>query len=186
MPKGVRFVVRTVPLPWQSGQVSAVVPAAQPLPWQSGHSSTRPTLISFLQPKAASSKVSVTPTRTLSPRCGPFRRAEDAAAEAEDVAQVAEYISKAAKAAEVPESAEAAAAPPPKPALGSKAACPNWSYFLRFSGSPSTWAASLSSLNFSSHSLSPGCRSGWYCLASFLYAFLCRPPRRFCSTPRTS
>ena len=32
MPKGVRWVVLTWPLPLQSGQTSAVVPAAQPEP----------------------------------------------------------------------------------------------------------------------------------------------------------
>ena len=73
MPKGVRCVVRTLPVPRQSGQISGVVPGAQPVPWQSGHCSTFETLISFLQPKAASSKLMVTEARRLSPRFGPLR-----------------------------------------------------------------------------------------------------------------
>ena len=37
MPNGVRWVVRTWPLPPQSGQTSGVVPGAQPVPLQSVH-----------------------------------------------------------------------------------------------------------------------------------------------------
>ena len=51
--------MRTVPVPRQSGQISAVVPDSQPEPWQASHSSVRFRLISFSQPKAASSKVMV-------------------------------------------------------------------------------------------------------------------------------
>ena len=77
MPKGVRFVVRTVPLPLQSGQVSAVVPGAQPVPRAVGALLNPAHAYFLLAAKAASSKLSVTPTRTLSPRIGPFRRAEE-------------------------------------------------------------------------------------------------------------
>ena len=35
-------------------------------------------------------------------------------------------------------------------------------------------------------SLSPGCRSGWYCFASFLYAFLISSSLALLSSPRTS
>ena len=72
MPNGVRCVVRTLPVPLQSGQTSGVVPGAQPLPLQSGHCSTRPTVTSFLQPKAASSKLTLSWTRMLSPLRGAF------------------------------------------------------------------------------------------------------------------
>ena len=72
-PNGVRCVVRTLPVPLQSGQTSGVVPGAQPVPLQSGHCSTRPTLISFSQPNAASSKVMFRRTRRFSPRRGPLR-----------------------------------------------------------------------------------------------------------------
>ena len=70
MPKGVRWVVRTVPLPRQSGQVSAVVPGAQPVPLQSGQVSMRGAVTSFSQPKAASSKLMFSEARTSSPRRG--------------------------------------------------------------------------------------------------------------------
>ena len=73
MPKGVRCVVRTEPVPLQSGHCSGLVPLAAPLPPQSGQGSTRPMLISLLQPKAASSKDTVTLARMLSPFLGPPR-----------------------------------------------------------------------------------------------------------------
>ena len=138
MPKGVRFVVRTLPVPWQSGQVSAVVPGAQPVPLQSGHSSTRPTVMSFLQPKAASSKLSVTPTRTLSPRMGPFRRAPEPDPKPKMSPRSPNISPKPPKPPNPPKSPKPAP-PSPKPALGSKAAKPNWSYFFLFSGSLRTW-----------------------------------------------
>ena len=65
-----------VPEPWQSGQISAVVPGAQPLPWQTSHSSLRVRESSFSQPKAASSKRMVTEARRVSPFIGPLRREE--------------------------------------------------------------------------------------------------------------
>ena len=68
--------MRTVPLPWQSGQISAVVPGAQPLPLHTSHCSVRETVTSFSQPKAASSKEMVTPARTVSPFWGALRRLE--------------------------------------------------------------------------------------------------------------
>ena len=59
-----------MPVPRQSGQTSAVVPFSQPVPRQVSHCSTRSMLISFSQPKAASSKLMATLVRRLSPRCG--------------------------------------------------------------------------------------------------------------------
>ena len=103
-PMGVRCCTCTTPVPWQSGQISGVVPGAQPLPLQVGHCSLRSMVTSFSQPKAASVKVTDTLARMLSPRWGPLRRwsppAAEAAAEkaAEDVAQVAE-VEAAAEAA---------------------------------------------------------------------------------------
>jgi len=66
----VRCCTRTTPVPRQSGQVSAVVPGSQPEPWQAPHSSLRFRLISFSQPKAASSKLMARDRRILSPRWG--------------------------------------------------------------------------------------------------------------------
>ena len=65
MPKGVREVRSTTPLPRQSGQTSGVVPASQPVPWQVSHGSTFCTSSSLLQPKAASLKSTDTLARTL-------------------------------------------------------------------------------------------------------------------------
>ena len=72
-PMGVCRRCCTCPLPPHWVQTSGVVPASQPLPLQVGHWSTRSTVTSFSQPKAASSKDTVTPTRMLSPRWGPLR-----------------------------------------------------------------------------------------------------------------
>lgn len=63
----------TWPLPPQLEQVSGLVPGAAPLPWQVSHCSTRSRVTSFSQPKAASSKVMLSPMRRLSPRWGPLR-----------------------------------------------------------------------------------------------------------------
>lgn len=57
-PMGVCRRTWTVPVPWQSGQTSGVVPSAQPLPWQLEQGSSRSTVTAFSQPKAASSKLS--------------------------------------------------------------------------------------------------------------------------------
>ena len=65
--------IRIWPLPWQSGQTSAVVPGAQPVPWQSSQDSVRLRVISFSQPKAASSKLMETDARRVSPFMGPLR-----------------------------------------------------------------------------------------------------------------
>ena len=70
MPNGVRCVVRTEPVPLQSGQTSGVVPGWQPEPLQSGQVSTRPIVTSFSQPNAASSKLMLTLVRILSPLRG--------------------------------------------------------------------------------------------------------------------
>ena len=117
------------------GQISGVVPGAQPVPWQSGHCSTLRRYL-LLAAKAASSKLMLTEARgsLASVRFSGMNRRQ-----AEDVAQVAEYISKAAEAAE---SAEAGgAAIPPKCSGHSRrdqtGPCP------RASRSPRTWAASL-------------------------------------------
>ena len=60
--------MRTWPMPRQSGQVSAVVPAAQPEPLHSSQTAVRFRSISLVQPKAASSKLRGRLTRRLSPR----------------------------------------------------------------------------------------------------------------------
>ena len=58
-PKGVFCTTRSWPVPLQVEQVSTLLPGFAPLPWHSGHSSSRTRLISFSQPKAASSRVMV-------------------------------------------------------------------------------------------------------------------------------
>ena len=67
-PKGVRWAWVTVPVPWQSGHTSGVVPWAQPLPLQVGQDSLRSTVTDFSQPKAASVKSTEMLARMLSPR----------------------------------------------------------------------------------------------------------------------
>ncbi len=59
--------MRMTPVPRQSGQVSAVVPLAQPVPLQASQVSEREREISFSQPKAASSKETLTAARRVSP-----------------------------------------------------------------------------------------------------------------------
>ena len=66
--------VRMVPRPPQREQVSGWVPALQPLPPQVEQGSMRPKVISFSQPKAASSKVISSSTPRFCPRVGPLRR----------------------------------------------------------------------------------------------------------------
>jgi len=60
------------------------------------------------------------------------------------------------------------------------------SYSLRFSGSERTSLAAETSLNFSSASLFPGFASGWYCLASFRYAFVTSLSDASDATPSTA
>ena len=139
MPKGVRCVVRTVPVPLQSGQTSGVVPGAQPVPLQSAHFSTRPTVTSFLQPKAASSKEMFTLARRFSPRRGalgfvrvpPKPPPKPPPKKLEKMSPRSPKSPKPSKPAPPKPSKPA----PPKPALGSKAAWPYWSYFARLSSS---------------------------------------------------
>ena len=57
VPKTVRCCTRTWPVPWHSGQTSAVVPGSQPVPPQTSQLSTCWMVTSFSQPKAASSRV---------------------------------------------------------------------------------------------------------------------------------
>ena len=129
MPKGVRCVVRTVPLPLQSGQTSGVVPGAQPLPLQTSHGSTRAIVTSFLQPKAASSKLMLTVARMFSPRRGAlgFDRVPPPKPKMSP-----KMSPKSPKPPKPPKPSKPA---PPKPALGSKAAWPYWSYLARLSSS---------------------------------------------------
>jgi len=54
---------------------------------------------------------------------------------------------------------------------------------LRFSSSESTEYASEISLNRSAAASSFGFASGWYCLASFRYAFLISSALAFSATP---
>ena len=66
--------VRMVPRPPHFEHVSGLEPALQPLPPQAEQGSTRPMVISFSQPKAASSKVMESSTPRFCPRAGPPRR----------------------------------------------------------------------------------------------------------------
>ena len=132
MPKGVRWVVRTVPLPLQSGQTSGVVPGAQPLPLQSLQVSTRPTATSFLQPKAASSKLMFTVARMLSPRRGALGLLRVPPKPPKPPKMSPKISPRSPKPPKPPKP------PASKPWLGSKAAWPYWSYLARLSSSEST------------------------------------------------
>ena len=123
-----------VPLPWQSGHTSAVVPGAQPVPWQSSQVSVRLRTISFSQPKAASSKVMVTAARRVSPFMGPVRwRLEPPPnpPPKKEPKMSPRSMSPMSKPNPPPLN-------PPAPKLGSTPAWPNWSYLARFSLSDST------------------------------------------------
>ena len=61
--------------------------------------------------------------------------------------------------------------PAPNPPAPSKALWPNWSYLDFLSGSLKISYASAAFLKLASAVLSPGFLSGWYFIASFLYAF---------------
>ncbi len=152
-PTGVRCVVLTVPLPLQSGHISGVVPGAQPVPLQSGHCSMRGTVTSFLQPKAASSKLTVTEVSMLSPRLGRSDAARAPAAEAEAAEHVAEYIAQIAEAAET---AEACAARTAETGVRVKGRMTELIVLLALLWVGRTSYASLPSLKRSSQALSPG------------------------------
>ena len=62
----------TWPVPWHWSQVLGLVPGFAPEPPQVSQASSRVMLISFLQPKIASSKLMVRLYRRSSPRTGPF------------------------------------------------------------------------------------------------------------------
>ena len=126
--------MRMVPLPWQSGQTSAVVPGAQPLPLQVSQFSVRLRVISFSQPKAASSKEMVTEARRVSPFMGPlFRRLEPPPnpPPKKEPKMSPRSMSPISKPPNPPK-------PLPAPKLGSTPAWPNWSYLARFSLSERT------------------------------------------------
>ena len=119
--------MRIWPLPWQSGQISAVVPGAQPVPWHSSQGSVRVRFSSFSQPKAASSKEMVTEARRVSPFMGPVRwRLEPPPPkpppkkEPKMSPRSMSPISKPPKPPNPPPG-------PPAPKLGSTPAWPNWS-----------------------------------------------------------
>ena len=77
------------------------------------------------------------------------------------------------------------APPGPAPPCASNAACPNWSYVLRFWASESTSYASVASLNFAGASAALF-TSGWYLRASLRYAALTWSAVASRRTPSTS
>ena len=109
-----RWLTVTEPVPLQSGQISGVVPGAQPVPLQSVQVSTFATVTSFLQPKAASSKLMFTVARTLSPRRGALGLER---VEPPKPPKISLKMSP-----KPPKPPKPSKPPAPKPALGSKAA----------------------------------------------------------------
>ena len=110
----------TVPVPWQSGQTSGVVPGAQPLPWQVSQFSYRSTVTAFSQPKAASSKLMARDMRMLSPRWGALGLVRRAPPKPPKKLPKMSPRSPKSKLPSNP-------APPPAPKLGSTPAWPYWS-----------------------------------------------------------
>ena len=73
-PNGVRCTCVTRPVPLHWVQVLKDLPSFAPVPLQSEQTSILRTLMFLRVPKAASSKVSVSPTRMSVPLCGAFAR----------------------------------------------------------------------------------------------------------------
>ena len=160
MPNGVRWLMRTWPVPPHCEHVDGLVPFAAPEPPQSGHVSILLKEIVFRQPLAASSKLMLTTPSVSLPRRGAFglaRRVPPPPKPPKKLLKMSPRSMSPVKGLPPP-------APPPK--LGSTPAWPNWSYRALLSLSESTSYASLTSLNFASASLSPGLRSGWYFFAN--------------------
>ena len=177
VPKNDCCVNTTCPLPPHLGHICGVVPGLAPVPLQVGQGSLRLRVISFSTPNTASRNVILTLVRTLAPFMGPF--AGPLLPPPKKSPKISPKMS--------PKSAELKSNPPaPNPPDPSNAANPNWSYCLRLSGSLRTAYASEASLNLASAFLSPGFMSGWYFLASFLYAFFMSSSEASFATPRTS
>ena len=130
-PKGVRWLMRTWPVPPQLGQVLGEVPAAAPVPWQSAQVSICWYSTVFLQPLAASSKEMVRLAWTSLPRRGALGLALRA-----PPPKPPKKLSKMSVKSKPPWKGLPPPAPPPK--LGSTPAWPNWSYRARFSLSERT------------------------------------------------
>ena len=136
VPNTVRCWTRTWPLPWHSGQISAVVPGSQPVPPQTSQASTCWMFTSFSQPKAASSRVRVRLVRTVLPwpgRCGRRRRPHQSP-QSRCRRRRTRKRSPMSKPPNPPNPPPA----PPAPKLGSTPAKPNWSYLARLSLSERT------------------------------------------------
>src|SRR5690606_21727142 len=153
---------RCVPLPPQTRQVWGLDPGRAPLPLQVSQRRGRGYSTSSSVPKAASFSVILRSTRRSAPR------GRAAARRRAPPPKISEKMSPKMS----PKPPKPSKSNPPKPSPKGLPACPKRSYLARFSGSERQAYASEASLNFSSASLSPGLRSGWYSRASFRYALL--------------
>src|SRR3954466_3046314 len=167
----------STPRPSQRGQVVGEVPGLAPPPLQVAHRAAFGTVTLIWAPLIAWSKLSETSVSRSRPRtCWAWGRPLPRLNMPPRMSPKSKLPNPPACPA--PEPAPPNGLPPPKPPKA-----PASSYSLRFSGSPRTsWAAEIS-LNFSSASLSPGLRSGWYFRASFRYAFLISSSVAFFETP---
>mgnify|MGYP000211180891 CR=1 FL=1 len=153
MPKGVRCVVRTLPVPWQSGQTSGVVPGGAARAVAVGALLDLGDVYLLLAAEGRLLKADRDggAQALAAPRAAALGRA---AAEAEYVAKISEYISKAAETAKT---SKAGGSVKTSEALarveGRVTELVILGTLIRVA---STWAASFTSLNFASASLSPG------------------------------
>ena len=149
----------SMPRPSQRGQVTGLVPGLAPLPWQVAQRSAFGTVTPIWAPLTAWSKLSWTSVSRSRPRtCWAW-----APPPRPPRLKIEEKMSPKSAPAKPPWAPPAPGPKgPPRPKPPAPANIPPASYSLRFSGSLRTsWAAEIS-LNFSSASVSPGLRSGWY------------------------
>ena len=137
------------PVPLQVEQVLGWVPGLAPEPLQTSHTSLRVNSKVLSQPKAASSKVSLSSYWMSLPCTGALRRW------APPMAPPNSWLKISSPMPPKPLKSNPPAYEQPPPLMGSS--CPKRSYLARLSGSESTSLASFSSMNRASASLSSGC-----------------------------
>src|SRR3989338_1519597 len=147
-PKGVLCVLLTTPWPPHSGQSIMSSDVFAPVPPQVGQVSFFGMIISFSTPKAASSSVISISYLRSEPLCAllPLLPPNEPPPP-KNLSNISPKSKDAKSESPKPKSEESK---PLKPdACLYESASPNWSYCLRFSSSPRTWAASFISLNLS-------------------------------------
>ena len=185
------WVACTFPLPWHLSHVVTFVPGFAPLPWHTSQLSFLEIDISFCVPKAASSKDIVMLYLKSAPFVGPCLL-DDPPKPENPPPNTLPNISSISISTPIPfpnpEKSNPENPPaPPKPACSKLE--PNLSYWARFCESDKTLYASDISLNLASAfflSSSLCCASGWYCFASFLYAFFISSSVALFDTPSNS